>query len=63
VLTSDLKGQPVVLVVEVTAGTVWGEDGPRLPLRGWEERVGGQRHTSMKNRNSKTVDCGREWPK
>lgn len=34
----DIKGQKVVVVVEVTAGTQWGEGGQQLPVHGWEER-------------------------
>lgn len=34
----DMKGQKVVVVVEVTAGTQWGEGGQQVPVHGWEER-------------------------
>jgi transposase len=34
----DLKGQKVVVEVEVSAGNQWGEDGVLLPVHGWEER-------------------------
>lgn len=34
----DMKGQKVVVVVEVTAGTEWGEEGQQLAVHGWEER-------------------------
>lgn len=34
----DMKGQKVVVIVEVTAGTHWGEGGQQLPVHGWKER-------------------------